>query len=294
MYATLLIILGALFMQTASTPALAAASQHVLTLPNGFTILVQEDKRFPLASLRLYVHAGSAFESLEHAGISHLLEHMVFKGTEKRKPGQAAQDVEKAGGSLNAATSFDYTVYLTDMPADKWDLGMEVIHDMVFNAAIDPEELEREKLVVLEEIKRSMDNPDSLLFKRLQPLTWGETTYTHPVLGFEDTVKAITRQDILEYIATFYQPQSMLLVVVGNVDADTVIEQATKLFGPLRNDRDIPPVTPFEVQALHQTQGNAPRIAVVPGDWNKVYLSLSFPLPGFRSARAQSSSIVGL
>lgn len=292
MYATLLIILGALFMQTASTPALAASSQHVVTLPNGFTILVQEDERFPLASLRLYVHAGSAFESLEHAGISHLLEHMVFKGTEKRKPGQVAQDVEKAGGSLNAATSFDYTVYLTDMPADKWDLGMEVIHDMVFKAAIDPEELEREKLVVLEEIKRSMDNPDSLLFKRLQPLTWGETTYAHPVLGFEDTVKAITRQDILDYIANLYQPQSMLLVVVGNVDADTVIEQATKLFGPLRNDRDIPPVTPFEVQALHQTQGNAPRMAVVPGDWNKVYLSLSFPLPGFRSARAPSLEVL--
>ncbi len=292
MFATLLIILGALLMQTASTPALAASSQQAVTLPNGFTILVQEDDRFPLASLRLYVRAGSAFESPKQAGISHLLEHMVFKGTEQRKPGQVAQDIERAGGYLNAATSFDYTVYMTDMPADKWDLGMEVIHDMVFNAAIDPDELEREKLVVIEELKRNEDSPDSLLFNRMQPLAWTDTTYARPIIGYEQTVKAFTRQDILDYIATFYQPQSMLLVVVGNVDADTVIQEAVKLFGPLRNDRDLPPVAPFDLQAVRLAQGDEPRISVIPGDWNKVYLSLSFPLPGFRSARAPALEVL--
>ncbi len=90
------------------------------------TVAVVEDERFPLASVRLYVHAGSAYETPEQSGISHLLEHMVFKSTETREAGQAAKDIESAGGAVNAATSFDYTMYYADLPADRWLVGWKL------------------------------------------------------------------------------------------------------------------------------------------------------------------------
>lgn len=277
---------------TLAAPALHAAQPRISTLPNGFTILVQEDDRFPLTSLRLYVRAGSAYEDPAQAGISHLLEHMVFKGTAKRAPGQVAKDIESAGGYLNAATSFDYTVYMTDMPAEHWSLGLEVLHDMTLGATIDPEELEREKLVVLAELERGEDSPDSLIFNRMQPLTWPDTSYRHPIIGYRDTVTAITRQNILDYIAKFYQPQSMLLVVCGNVAADEVLAQATALFGGLTNDRSVQPVENFSLEEIMAAQAGELRIQAIPGEWNKTYLSVAFPMPGFRSASAASLEVL--
>ncbi len=269
-----------------------AAEPVVTTLPNGLTVLVQEDTRFPLASLRLYVRAGSAYETPEQAGISHLLEHMVFKGTANRAPGQVASDVEGAGGALNAATSFDYTVFYTDMPADQWRLGMDVLHDMVFNASIDPEELAREKQVVLAELKRNEDTPESLLFKRVQPLTWPDTAYELPIIGTEETVNAITSQDIKDYIARYYQPQSMLLVVCGDVDAKDVIQQATALFGNLANNRDISPPEPISVESIRNAQQGEARLLAINGEWNKTYLSITFPLPGLRSAQSATLEVL--
>ena len=103
-------------------------------LPNGLTVYVVKDVRFPLVATRLYVRTGSANEKPDQAGISHLLEHMVFKGTEHRPKGQVAQDVEALGGYLNAATSFDKTWYMTDMPAPHWRTGMDVVKEMAFPA----------------------------------------------------------------------------------------------------------------------------------------------------------------
>jgi hypothetical protein len=115
----------------------------VVVLKNGLTVLIQEDDRFPLVSERLLVHAGSGYEPAAQAGISHLLEHMVFKGTAKRAPGQVAQDIESIGGYLNAATSFDYTVYMVDLPSQHWGVGLDVIQDMIFGARLDPDEPRR-------------------------------------------------------------------------------------------------------------------------------------------------------
>jgi len=122
-----------------------ATGPQVHVLANGLTVLVHEDDRFPLVSTRLFVRAGSVHEAREQAGISHLLEHMVFKGTARRTQGQAATDVESLGGELNAATGFDSTMYIVDLPAEHWAMGLDVIQDMIFNAIFDPEELESER-----------------------------------------------------------------------------------------------------------------------------------------------------
>lgn len=292
--ALLAILLGAFSMYLAIPASpLHAAEPSITTLPNGFTILVQQDERFPLASLRLYVRAGSAYETKGQEGISHLLEHMVFKGTHNRAMGETAKEVESAGGSLNAATSFDYTVFLTDMPADKWQLGMDVLHDMIFNATIDPDELEREKKVVLSELARNEDTPGNMLFKSMQPLTWPGTPYEAPIIGFRDTVSNISRQDILDYIHDHYQPQSMLLVVCGNVDPAQVQAEASKLFGNLSNDRQLHPAELVDVAAIREKQGATPRVKVIGGEYNKVYLNITFPLPGFPTAGTAALETLG-
>ena len=209
----------------------AEGQTYTARLSNGLTVLVKEDDRFPLVSLRLYVHAGSAYEEPKEAGISHLLEHMVFKGTDKRPKGTVAAEVESTGGYMNAATSFDYTVYLTDMTEEHWKTGLDVLKDMAFHPSIDAEELTSEKDVVVAELKRGEDEPGQRIFRIIQKAALDGTPYKRPIIGFEDTVRAISRDDIFAYIDRLYQPQSMLLVVCGKVTAAEVMAEAERLFG---------------------------------------------------------------
>jgi len=268
----------------AALPSLAEAAKgetHIVKLKNGLTVLIKEDDRFPLVNVRLYVHAGSAYETPKIAGISHVLEHMVFKGTEKRGPGETAREIESVGGSMNAATSFDYTVYYVEVPEDKWTLGLDVVTDMAFKPTIDPDELESEKKVVLEELERGEDTPGNKLFKTLQGMVWNGTSYEWPIIGTRETVSSFTQKDIRDYIANFYQPQSMLLVVVGKVDPDQVLAEAEKLLGSLENTQ---PVTPPETISVPKT-GAGPRVVKLTGNWNKVYMGAAFPIPHGSSAK---------
>lgn len=289
----ILIILGGLLMAFGCTPhaaksVVADASQvrphtdetRIVKLKNGLTVLVKPDERFPLVNVRLYVHAGSAYETPEIAGISHLLEHMVFKGTKKRAPGETAMAVESVGGNLNAATSFDYTVYYVEVPDRHWSLGMDVVQDLAFNAKIDPEELDSERQVVLSELSQGEDNPGSRIFKTLQADIWKDTSYQWPIIGYRDTVSSITADQMHNYVDRLYQPQSMLLCVVGNIDPDQVIAEAERVFGKLENTREVIPPEPF----VMPESGSGPTIKTVPGKWNKVYLGAAFPIPNLRSA----------
>ncbi|MDR2801439.1 MAG: insulinase family protein [Desulfovibrio sp.] len=253
-------------------------------LSNGLTLLVLPDNRFPLVSMRLYVHAGSAYERPEEAGISHMLEHMVFKGTEKRPRGQVARDVEKFGGYLNAATSFDYTVYLTDMIREHWKTGLDVLKDMAFSPSLDPDELEAEKDVVVAELKRGEDNPGQRVFRMAQQLALAGTPYFNPVIGYERTIRALSAEDIRAYIGRLYQPQSMLLVICGDVEAGEAAREAERLFGVLQNREGANPPLPLDEISGEKAFG----VTLEEGPWNKVHLALALPVPGMgdlRSAR---------
>lgn len=266
------------------SPAGASAGDgaQITRLKNGLTVYILPDSRFPLVSTRLYVHAGSAYEQPQEAGISHVLEHMVFKGTAKRPKGIVARHVEEAGGYLNAATSFDYTVYLTDLPAAHWKLGMDVVKDMAFEPTLDPAELESEKQVILAELQRGEDSPSQRVFKALQASALKGTPYARPIIGYPETIQALTVDAIRAYISKYYQPQSMLLVVVGNIDPAAVLAEAENLFGALPNTADIVPPQPINAELL----GGAPVITVQPGPWNKVYLGAAFPVPGDGDVRS--------
>ncbi len=263
---------------------------EVVKLRNGLTVLIKEDDRFPLVNVRLYVHAGSAYERPDQAGISHLLEHMVFKGTTNRPtPGQIALEVESVGGSLNAGTSWDYTVYYVEVPDNQWSLGMDVVKDMAFNAKISQEDLDTERQVVLSEIQRANDTPSNLVFKTIQDTVWSDTSYQWPILGYPETVGGFSSQDIHDYVNAHYQPQSMLLVVVGNVDADEVLAEAEKIYGPIENTEPVSPPRAYPVPK----QGDGPLVQVIPGKWNKVYLGLAFPIPDLYSNKSVGLEVLG-
>lgn len=254
----------------------------LVRLKNGLTVYIIRDSRFPLVCTRLYVGTGSANETAEQAGISHVLEHMVFKGTEKRPKGQVAQDVESLGGYLNAATSFDKTWYITDMPAKHWKTGMDVVKDMAFHPALDPAELEAEKDVIVSELKGGDDTPTRRLFEDLQVAGLAHTVYGRPIIGFEKTIRAVTADDLRAYIRTWYQPQNMMLLVAGDIDPKAVLAHAEELFGDLKNDAALPEPAPVQLEGA----AGGPRVEVTYGPWNKVYLGIALPAPALGDQRS--------
>ncbi|MDE7241259.1 pitrilysin family protein [Desulfovibrio sp.] len=260
-----------------------ARQDSILTrLPNGLLVYILRDARFPLVCTRLYVRAGSANEEPEHAGISHVLEHMVFKGTEHRPKGQVAKDVEALGGYLNAATSFDKTWYLTDMPAKHWRVGMEVVKEMAFQPTLDAAELEAEKGVVISELQRGEDSPQRKLYENLQTAALHNTPYGRPIIGYADTIRAITVADLRAYIARWYQPDNMMLLVAGDIEPSAVLAHAQELFGGLANSSDLAVPGPLDLAGAP----GGPQVEVVRGPWNKVYLGMAFPAPGLRDLRS--------
>ncbi|MDR2162086.1 MAG: insulinase family protein [Desulfovibrio sp.] len=264
----------------------AADGPLVTRLANGLTVVVKKDDRFPLVSLRLYVHAGSSYESDEDAGISHLLEHMVFKGTAGRPGNAAAAAVESRGGYINAATSFDYTVYLTDMPSSSWETGLDVLKDMAFHPTLDPAELEAEKEVVIAELKRGEDSPGQRIFRMTQQTALAGTPYRNPIIGYEPIIRGLTPERIRGYIERHYQPQSMLLLVCGDVDEARVLAEAETLFGNLTNSREVPAPAPIRprIQGFQATLDTGP--------WTKVHLALALPVPGMADARSPQLDVL--
>ena len=290
-HALLILLLGILLLPQLAAAAPQAAPANPSTsgndtmlvrLKNGLTVYIIRDSRFPLVCTRLYVGTGSANETAEQAGISHVLEHMVFKGTEKRPKGQVARDVESLGGYLNAATSFDKTWYITDMPAKHWKTGMDVVKDMAFHPSLDPAELEAEKDVIVSELKGGDDTPTRRLFEDLQVAGLAHTVYGRPIIGFEKTIRAVTADDLRAYIRTWYQPQNMMLLVAGDIDPKAVLAHAEELFGDLKNDTILPEPAPVQLEGA----AGGPRVEVTYGPWNKVYLGIALPAPALGDQRS--------
>ena len=290
-HALLILLLGILLLPQLAAAAPQAAPANPSTsgndtmlvrLKNGLTVYIIRDSRFPLVCTRLFVGTGSANETAEQAGISHVLEHMVFKGTEKRPKGQVARDVESLGGYLNAATSFDKTWYITDMPAKHWKTGMDVVKDMAFHPSLDPAELEAEKDVIVSELKGGDDTPTRRLFEDLQVAGLAHTVYGRPIIGFEKTIRAVTADDLRAYIRTWYQPQNMMLLVAGDIDPKAVLAHAEELFGDLKNDTILPEPAPVQLEGA----AGGPRVEVTYGPWNKVYLGIALPAPALGDQRS--------
>ncbi len=200
------------------------------TLPNGLQVLVREDPGQTVAELQVWVRAGSRDDPKGKEGIAHLFEHMLFKGTATRKVGEIAATVEAAGGDINAYTSMDHTVYHITIASTYFETAMDVLSDAVQHSSFDKGELKKEKLVVIEEIHRGEDSSSRVFSEELFKTAFPKHPYGRKVIGTPESVKSISRGDMLAFFKHWYVPGNMKLVVVGNVKADDVFRSAADHF----------------------------------------------------------------
>ena len=218
------------------------AVEHVLK--NGLKVLVKEDHRSPVVVSQVWYKVGSSYEPGGITGISHMLEHMMFKGTDKHPVGQFSKIIAENGGEENAFTGQDYTAYFQTMAADKLEVSLDLEADRMRNLHLLPEELKKELEVVTEERRmRTEDNPQGKMTGHFNAMAFSSSPYKHPVIGWPDDIAHYTVEDLQAWYQRWYAPNNATLVVVGDVKSDTVFKLAEKYFGPLKTS-DIKPLKP--------------------------------------------------
>ncbi len=185
-------------------------------LHNGLTVVFEEQHAAKVAAFQMWVNAGSADERADEVGLAHLHEHMLFKGTMRRRPGEIARDVEARGGEINAWTSFDQTVYHIVVASQFAQMGVDILADAVRSSTFDPVELSREIEVVCEEIKRSEDSPGRRASRDLFATAYSVHPYQRPVIGTEQSVRSFTREKVLDFYRRHYSPANLVLAAVGD------------------------------------------------------------------------------
>ncbi len=205
-------------------------SMEVYTLNNKLQYIFEERKNTGVVAVQIWVRVGSWHEHEKISGITHFIEHLIFKGTEKLKVNEMPSMIEALGGQINAFTSYDNTVYHTVIPKNAFREGFELLADAVNNPVFPEEEIVKERKVILEEIKMGEDDPQRKLFKELFSLSYSDIPYGRPIIGYDRTVKGITREDIVLYYKTHYVPENMVVVVVGDFQKQEAEELIKKHF----------------------------------------------------------------
>ncbi|WP_029060208.1 M16 family metallopeptidase [Stappia stellulata] len=202
-------------------------------LENGLRVVTDTMPHLRTAALGVWVEAGSRSERPEQNGITHLLEHMAFKGTATRSARRIAEEIEAVGGELNAATSVEHTNYHARVLAEDVPLAVDMIADILQNSAFDEEELAREKHVILQELGAAHDTPDDKVFDQFQETAWARQAIGRPILGTRETVMSFTPDDLRTYLADHYRADNMVLAAAGAVDHDALVELARDRFSGL-------------------------------------------------------------
>lgn len=258
-------------------------------LPNGLTVVLEETHVAPVVAFQLWVKVGSADEGPDEVGLAHLHEHMLFKGTARRGPGEIARSVEAHGGEINAWTSFDQTVYHVVMASRFAREGLDVLADAIRHSAFDPEELAREIEVVCEEIKRGQDMPSRRASRALFGAAFPTHPYGRPVIGFETNVRAHTRERVLAFYQRHYTPPNIVLSAVGDVTEAQLRVWASELLGgdwgrPALPRPTRPAERPFE----------GVRVALSPDEVKESWLHLAFQGPGVDHPDAPALDVLAM
>jgi zinc protease len=203
-------------------------------MPNGLAVFVKEDHSRKVAAVQMWVMVGAAYENDSERGISHVIEHMAFKGTKRRGVGRIAEEVEELGGEINAYTTWDETVFHVVVPSSATSSGLDIITDAVFRSVIDQKELEKEKKVVLEEILEEQDRPEDMAFNQVFKTAYIKSPYRFPVIGQKEIVEKITRKNILDFRKKWYVAENMFLMVVGDVDPATIRKDVERFTSDLK------------------------------------------------------------
>ncbi len=242
-------------------------------LPNGFRIVTEHMPSLASASIGVWVSAGARHETPQQNGIAHFLEHMAFKGTQKRSALQIAEAIEDVGGFINAYTSREVTAYYVRVLENDVALGLDVIADILRAPVLDPKEIEIERGVILQEIGQALDTPDDVIFDWLQARAYPDQPLGRTILGPAERVSNFTREDLSDFIGQHYGPDQMILAAAGAVDHDAIVKLAETLFG------DMPAKPMANMPAATFSGGETRQLK----DLEQAHFALGFESPGYRA-----------
>lgn len=206
---------------------------RVDTLPNGFRIATERMPSLASTAIGVWVEIGSRHERADQNGIAHFLEHMAFKGTSTRSALKIAEEIEDVGGMLNAYTSRERTAYYARVLEADVPLALDILADILRDSVMDPQEVEVERGVILQEIGQALDTPDDIIFDWLQETAFPDQPLGRSILGPAERIRAYGRDDIMGFVGTHYRPDRMILAAAGAVDHDAILRQAETLFGDM-------------------------------------------------------------
>lgn len=257
------------------------------TLPNGFQLILKEDRSAPVVNVQVWCRAGSIDEGRWlGAGLSHILEHMLFKGTSTRPGARIDQEVQSAGGYMNAYTSFDRTVYWVNVPNTGARVAIDILCDILQNATLPEEELVKELDVIRREMDMGQDDPSRRSGKRLFETAYVRSPYRYPVIGIPDIFNRITRADLLSYYSEKYAPNNCFLVVVGDFQVSEVVDQVTKAFSGT-GARAVPPAP-----VIPEPPQTAPREVVEEAPVELCHFHLAWHIPDVRHEDAPALEVL--
>ncbi|HEX4892872.1 MAG TPA: pitrilysin family protein [Hyphomicrobiaceae bacterium] len=261
---------------------------RVSTLANGLRVASHSMPHLGTVALGVWVASGARHEAPDEHGISHLLEHMAFKGTARRTARDIAEEIEQVGGDLNAATSLDTTFYYARVLKDDIAIALDLLADIVQNPLYDQAELEREREVILQEIAATRDSPDDLVYDLLQDAAYTGQALGRPILGTPESVSSFTSDHLRSFLASRYRAGRMVLSAAGNVDHDDLVRRAEELFGGLPTGVPGDAVPAHYVGGLRHSDRAFEQSHVLLG-----YQGLSFRDPDFYSAQVFSGLFGG-
>jgi len=254
--------------------AFSAYPVHEETLENGLKVLILENRKASTATFQVWYRVGGVDDPLGRSGISHLLEHMMFKGTEKHGPKTFSQTIKRAGGIDNAFTSKDYTGYFQLMSADRIPISMELESDRMTNLLLIESEVMSERDVVKEERRlRYEDDPQSLVYEEVMAAAFKTHPYHRPVIGWMSDLNSIVPEDLVEHYRTFYTPNNAVIIVVGDVDPEATMKQVRTWFGGL------PPGPPLRKAELEEGPQYGERRVTVRKEAQLPYVLTVFKTP---------------
>lgn len=264
----------------AAAPAYAEINPvHEYTLDNGMQILIKADRRAPVVVSQVWYKVGSSYEHSGITGVSHVLEHMMFKGTSELGPNEFSRIISANGGRENAFTSRDYTAYYQQLEKSRLEISFKLESDRMRNLKLDPAEFAKEINVVMEERRlRTEDDPSSVTAEQFNAVAYLNSPYRNPVIGWMNDLQNMTVSDLDEWYERWYAPNNATLVIVGDVDPDATFELAKKYFNPLKPS-DIPVTKPRQ-----EAEQRGMRRITVKAPAELPVLIMGFPAPSVRNA----------
>jgi zinc protease len=264
---TVLKITGACLIAISLAISSYAQSMNVTerVLPNGLKVLLKEEHKAPVVTFQIWYKVGSRNECLGKTGLSHMLEHMMFKGTKKYGPKTFSQTVQRNGGNDNAFTSHDYTAYFENFAADRIAISLDIESDRMHNLLLDPKAFLSERDVVKEERRmRTEDDPVNAMVEQMMSVAFSAHPYQWPVIGWMADINSFTRDDLVKHYRTYYEPNNATIVVVGDFDTNRLLAQIEHFFGRIPRGPEVPKVTAVEPKHLGERRVIVKRQAELP------------------------------